>query len=82
MALPAPELLLLSLPCHDEPVEPIFIIKTLCHKLLFELLILQTKQQILTNPEKSLCHKLLFLQEQTVLGHSVLHWECDRGARP
>lgn len=85
---PATELLLLSLPCQDVPVEQIFIIKIHCHKLLFEfLLILQTKQQILTNPghaasTKSLCHKLVFLQEQTVPGHSVLHWECDSAARP
>lgn len=81
MDQPATELLLLPLPCHDVPVEQIFIIKTYCYKLLFELLlILQTKQQILTNPghaasRKSLCHTLVFLQQQTVPGHSVLHWE-------
>lgn len=48
MDQPATELLLLSLPCQDVPVEQMFIIKTHCHKLLFEfLLILQAKQQIL-----------------------------------
>lgn len=45
MEQPATELLPLSLPCQDVPVEQIFVIKTHCHKLLFEfLLILQSKQ--------------------------------------
>lgn len=88
MDQPATELLLLSLPCQDVPVEQMFIIKTHCHKLLFEfLLILQAKQQILQaqgmlQPKKNLCHKLVFLQEQTLPGHSVLHWGCHGGARP
>lgn len=84
----ATELLPLSLPRQDVPVEQIFIINTHCHKLLFEfLLILQPKKQILQaqgmlQPKKPLCYKLVFLQEHTVPGDSVLLWEFDSGARP
>lgn len=75
--------------CHCRarmcPVEQIFIIKTHCHQLLFEFfLILQP-----CNKPRARCDQTTPLPwarlspglEQTVPHHSVLHWECDGGAK-